>query len=169
MKIIIQDQRIAAIVTDDYQTLGHETAVLDAPEDFDVSQMADYSFEGGVLIPPVVPDPKTVKIAELAALRYQHETSGITLNGMTIETDRQSQAWITGALSFTQLNSSVIINWKTSLGWVELDATQIQAIAMAVAQHIQKCFNVEMLHSVAIKELINTEDILSYDITTGWF
>jgi len=55
---------------------------------------------------------------ELAALRYQHETAGITLNGMTIETDRQSQSLITGAWSFSQLNPAVLIDWKGVNGWV---------------------------------------------------
>jgi len=108
------------------------------------------------------------KLSDLAALRYQHETAGITLNGMTIETDRQSQALITGAWSFSQLNPAVLIDWKGANGWVQIDAATITAIAGAVAAHVQSCFSAERIHAEAIDSLETEEDIGQYDLTTGW-
>ena len=46
MKLIIKDGKIAATATDAYT--GPE-AFIDAPEDFDISQMGDYRYEGGEL------------------------------------------------------------------------------------------------------------------------
>ena len=40
---------------------------------------------------------KSRKLADIAAARYAQETGGLALNGMTIRTDRESQALITGA------------------------------------------------------------------------
>lgn len=47
MKLIIKDGRIAATATDAYA--GPEF-FIDAPEDFDISRMADYRYEGGELV-----------------------------------------------------------------------------------------------------------------------
>lgn len=111
---------------------------------------------------------KQQKLSALAALRYQHETAGITLNGMTIETDRQSQALITGAWSFSQLNPAVLIDWKAESGWIQIDAATISAIAGAVATHVQACFSNERIHAEAIAALATCEAVTNYDLTTGW-
>lgn len=111
---------------------------------------------------------KSAKIDELSALRYQHETAGITLNGMTIETDRQSQSLITGAWSISQINPAILIDWKGANGWVQIDAATITAIAGAVAAHVQSCFSAERIHAEAIDSLETEEDIGQYDLTTGW-
>ena len=111
---------------------------------------------------------KERKLSDLAALRYQHETSGITLNGMQIETDRQSQALITGAWSFAQLNPSVLIDWKGVNGWIQIDAATVNVIAGAVATHVQACFTNERLHAEAINALATSEEVADYDMTAGW-
>jgi len=111
---------------------------------------------------------RQTKLAELAALRYQHETAGITLSGMTIETDRQSQALITGAWSFAQLNPAVLIDWKGTNGWVQIDAATISAIANAVATYVQACFSNERVLSTAIAAATTIEALNAIDLTAGW-
>ena len=111
---------------------------------------------------------KQQKLSELAALRYQHETAGITLNGMTIETNRESQSLINGAWSFSRLNPNVLIDWKASYGWIQIDAATIVIIAGAVATHVQACFSNERVHAEAIDSLETAEDVGQYDLTTGW-
>ncbi len=131
---------------------------------------------GCTLIPLPDPDPpavdvpalKSQRLAELAALRYQHETAGITLSGMTIETDRQSQALITGAWSISQINPAILIDWKGVNGWVQIDAATITAIAGSVAGHVQTCFSQERIHAEAIAALTTPEAVQAYDLTTGW-
>ncbi len=113
-------------------------------------------------------DAKSRRMAELAALRYQHETAGITLSGMAIETNRESQALINGAWSFSQLNPAVLIDWKGANGWVQIDAATIAAIAGAVATHVQACFSTERIHAEAIAALATSEEVAAYDLTTGW-
>ena len=50
MKIIIQDNRIAAVATDEYVSTGMEQAVIDAPAMFDIDRISQYSYLDGELI-----------------------------------------------------------------------------------------------------------------------
>lgn len=103
---------------------------------------------------------KQKKLEQLAALRFEKETAGIEVNGMSIKTDRESQALINGAYVSTIINTDFTVDWKCGNGWITLDATQIAGIATLVAQHVQSCFTRE-------KEL--TEDIeLNPEIEIIW-
>lgn len=79
--------------------------------------------------------------AYAASARYKKEVGGIVVSGATVQTDRGSQAQLTGAYNFVQANPSASIQWKQADGsFVELSAEQITAIALAVAGHVQGCF-----------------------------
>ncbi len=159
-----------------YELLNADHEVVNTIVLFDESQ---YPIpEGWTLQPAAIqPEPPEIpiamlrqqKLAELAALRYEKETAGITLNGASIETDRASQALITGAWSISQINPAVLIDWKTATGdWVQIDAATIAGIAGAVAGHVQACFSAERVHAEAIAALETAEDVAAYDITVGW-
>ena len=89
------------------------------------------------------PPSKAALKAYAANVRWKHEASGVTISGMPVSTDRESQALITGAVVWSQLNPSGTRKWKTGVGFVSLTAQQIQAIANAVATHVQACFDLE--------------------------
>lgn len=163
MKLLYRDTRIIGTATDDYT--GPESFISG---NIDIAWMNEYRVENGALIVPETPDDWTQKLSELAAYRYQKETAGITLSGMTIETDRESQALITGAWSISQTNPAILIDWKGVNGWIQIDAATITAIAGAVAAHVQSCFSAERIHAEAIAALETAEDIGQYDLTTGW-
>lgn len=58
MKLILQNDRIAATATDDYEANGLEQAVVDAPADFDIARIDQYRYLGGALaiaVPESVP------------------------------------------------------------------------------------------------------------------
>ena len=74
----------------------------------------------------------------IKAYRRIKENGGITVSGVSIQTDAETRASLLGAV---QLNTS--IDWKTDAGFVTLTAAQIAGIATAVGQHIQKCFSAE--------------------------
>lgn len=75
---------------------------------------------------------------ELKAIRRAKENGGVDVNGSTIQTDSESRANLLGA---SQLGNDV--DWKTDNGFVTLTSEQIQAVAVAVGQHVQKCFSAE--------------------------
>lgn len=74
----------------------------------------------------------------IKAYRRAKENGGITVSGVTVQTDTESRASLLGAV---QLNTS--IDWKTPNGFVTLTAQQISDIATAVGSHVQKCFSAE--------------------------
>lgn len=80
---------------------------------------------------------------DIAARRWQAETAGITLNGMAIDTGRDSQALITGATVQAMLDPGYLLRWKTPAGFVDLTAEQIIGVATAARNHVQACFDRE--------------------------
>ena len=58
MKLIIQNNRIAATATDVYT--GPD-AFIDAPADFDMTRMSEYCYEDGVLV--LAPDTRVTRLA----------------------------------------------------------------------------------------------------------
>jgi len=93
--------------------------------------------------PPPAPEPLPDWPALIASRRYDAETAGIDLNGMRIDTGRDSQALITGAAVSAMLDPGYSVRWKTAGGFVELSAEQIIGVASAVRAHVQACFDRE--------------------------
>lgn len=80
---------------------------------------------------------------QIADRRWQAEVAGITVNGMAVATDRDSQALITGATVQAMLDPSYALRWKTPDGFVDLTAEQIIGVATAARAHVQAAFNRE--------------------------
>lgn len=113
--------------------------------------------------PPVIPTAED-HLAAIAARRYDAETSGTTVDGMPVNTERDSQALLTGAALQAMLDPNYTVRWKTVGGFVDLDAQQIIALATAVRAHVQACFDREAVLVAAVGDGSYTESMLS----TGW-
>ncbi len=102
--------------------------------------------------------------AQIAARRYTAETAGITVNGMAIDTSRDSQSLITGTALQATIDATYTCRWKTASGFVDLTASQILSMAAAVRTHVQGCFDREavLLDQLATGTL--TPDMLEQ----GW-
>lgn len=135
-------------------TVGADTAV------------ASYTTENKPLA-----DYKTERKAEATAKRYDVETGGVTVSGMTVETSRESQGMIDGAYSLAVRNADTqnfTIDFKTATGWVSLTAAQMIAISEAVGTHIQDAFKRERALHEAIDAAGTHAAVAAIDITTGW-
>jgi hypothetical protein len=97
---------------------------------------------------------KENKYAEIAAARYNAEIAGVTVNGVSIKTDRESQGLITGAALKAMQDNTYTCRWKGIDGFVELTAPQIIAIADAVRAHVQSCFD----HEAELQPLIESAE-----------
>ena len=87
---------------------------------------------------------KEAKKAEIAQARYNAEIAGVTINGVLIKTDRETQAVLTAACLQAYIDSGYSLNWKTGDGtFVSLPAEQIMAFGTAVRAHVQSCFDHE--------------------------
>lgn len=108
------------------------------------------------------------RIASLKALvaetRYNKETQGITVNGIAINTERDSQAMITGAALSAFLDGTYVCRWKTPTGFIELDAAQLIAVSQAMRKYVQACFDreSELLEAIADNTYVDSM------LTEGW-
>lgn len=96
-------------------------------------------WNGEEFIAPTFADLRNRKYREIATARYNAEIAGV--NG--IRTDRESQSLITGAALKAMQDPTYICRWKSENGFIELNATQIIAIADVVRAHVQSCFDRE--------------------------
>lgn len=115
--------------------------------------------------PPTFEELKAEKKAKIAAARYQAETGGVTVSGATIDTDRDSQALITGAALAAVIDGNYSLNWKTESGFVHLTAPEIIAVAQAVRAHVQACFDREAELVALVDAAETAEDLDTIDIT----
>ena len=106
------------------------------------------------------------KKQEVAYSRMQAEALGITINGIRINTDRDSQAKITGAVIQAIDDPTYVCQWKTDNGtFVTIDANTIKVIGRAVREYIQSCFDKEATIFKYLSTLTTIEaiDAISWD------
>lgn len=115
---------------------------------------------------PSLPELKAQKKAEIAAARYEVETAGTTVNGVLIDTGRDSQALITGAALAAMLDPEYSLNWKTVDGFNHLTAPEIIAVVQAVRAHVQACFDREA-ELCALVDAAETKEDLD-EIIISW-
>lgn len=97
-----------------------------------------------ILIDPPVYVPTTDDHrAVVAARRWQAEVAGINVSGMHIDTDDRSKTLITGSAIKAMRDPEYTLNWKTPDGFIQIPATQVLAMADAVSDHVQACFDRE--------------------------
>lgn len=104
------------------------------------------------------------KVQSIAARRYQAEVSGITIDGIQVETDDRAKLLINGAAVEAMIDPNYIMQWKTSGGFVELTGAQVIVIARSVRAHVQACFDRESELIEALNAGSLTEDMLDQ----GW-
>jgi hypothetical protein len=130
-----------------------DTQVLVAPEEYVIG---DAVMEPG----DDLKIAKATKLAEIANERWKTETGGATVSSMTIMTDRESIGMLNGAVTAAMQDSGYTCNWKTSQGFVTLNAEQIITVATAIREHVQNCFDGEaeltaMVEAAETVEAIN--------------
>lgn len=115
---------------------------------------------------PTFNELKAEKKAEIASARYEREIAGVEVNGITIDTGRDSQALITGAALAAMLDEGYSLNWKTANGFIHLTAPEIITVAQAVRAHVQACFDREG-ELVALVNAAETKEDLD-EIIISW-
>jgi hypothetical protein len=121
--------------------------------------------------PPVltVEQARAAKLVALAAERWEREVAGIVIGGLTIKTDRESQAALTSAYVSLKYGLIPSTPWKGEDGWAVVTLPQLEPIAEAVALHVSSCFANEKTHADAIAALPDDAGLIdAYDISTGW-
>ena len=114
--------------------------------------------------PEPEPPPAPNWPALIAARRYTAETAGTTVEGMPLDTGRDSQSLITGAAVAAMLDPAYSVRWKTAAGFVELSAQQIIGVASAVRAFVQASFDREAVLLGAVADGSITAEMLE----EGW-
>ena len=115
-----------------------------------------------------VEDVRARLMAAVTELRWVKETGGITLpGGVQVGTATDDQNRITSVIANAQAAGVETVDFKASSGWVTLTVAQVQAIAAAIALHVQACFTAERAHHEAIATAADDE-LRGYDIESGW-
>lgn len=83
--------------------------------------------------------------AYAAAKRYEREVGGVDVAGVVYPTDRETQAKLTSAALFSQVDNSQIFAWKLPSGnFTEpLTAAQMLTVAASVGGFVNRCFIAE--------------------------
>lgn len=116
--------------------------------------------------------------AQITQKRWEVETGGITLpNGVHVATGIDDQNRITSVVANAERAGVVEVDFKAPSGWIRITLAELQAVAVAVALHVQACFSAERAHHEAIDALaqLHAEDadalqssLQAYDIEQGW-
>ncbi|MBF5003372.1 DUF4376 domain-containing protein [Diaphorobacter caeni] len=105
---------------------------------------------------------------EIARVRYDKETGGVTVAGARVLTDRESQSTITGAHSRAMADPETMIEWKAQNGFVTLGAAEIMQFGTAVFNHVQSCFARERVLCELVDVTGNVPALMAIDIHAGW-
>jgi len=144
-----------------YDENGNEVFIEDLGDPADLGLLS----EPPLHIPPLA-ERRDAKLAELVALRDSHIYAGIEISGVPVQTDEKAQGRITGAALSASRDPAYTVKWKTATGaFVSLTAPEILAIADAVRDHIQSCFDRE---EELVDVIIASDHPELVDITDGW-
>ncbi len=114
-------------------------------------------------------EQKAAKLATAAERRWQTETGGITVGGISVHTDDRSKLMLTGARVKAAANAGFETQWVTADGQiVALTAAQIIAISDAVLAHVDACFAHFATLAAAIDAAADETALVAIDITAGW-
>ncbi|MEG0556815.1 MAG: DUF4376 domain-containing protein [Comamonas sp.] len=106
--------------------------------------------------------------AQATARRWECETGGIKLNGMRVLTGIEDQNRITTVVANARRSGLESVDFKAADTWVTISVVEVEAIACAIAVHVQASFTSERTHHEAIDALPDLADVKAYDTTTGW-
>lgn len=139
------------------------------PSGFPKSEIPGLTWQADPAPPaPTLEQRRDMLKAQATTLRWQHETGGLTLpNGVKVGTTTADQNRITSVISNAGLAGVESVDFKADSGWGTLAIEQVQAMAGAIALHVQACFSAERAHHEAIDALADS-GIQSYDITERW-
>lgn len=105
-------------------------------------------------------------MAEAASIRWDRQNGGVDFEGVRIDTDIGTVAFLNGAYVSAKEDAKFTVpNWRLGPGqYVELTAVQIIAIATAVRDHIQNCFavNAEADAKIADGDIVTRSDLLAF-------
>lgn len=111
-------------------------------------------------------------LSAVANRRWQAEVGGISLNGLQVPTDRETQAIVDRICkAFDDGDITGDVEFKSPAGFVTVNEPIIKAIKRAGAQHVQACFSRESDITALLMTKRKTETVratLADELDKGW-
>lgn len=136
-----------------------------------LASFADHAYveQDGEIAPPSLDYLKSQVKREVTALRWLHETSGLTLpNGIHILTAKDDQERVNSVLTNMERYQVTEVDFKSASGWVRATYDDVKGIGAAIMQHVQTCFSAEREHHDAVDALDSIEAVTAYDYAPAW-
>ena len=140
-----------------------------------------WTWDGEAFSPPPGPTLEEARAEALEKLRlrkWQAKDAGISVNGISIDTDDKGQATINGAVTNVLLDPAFTATWKTSAVdengqsiWMALTGEMIVALSQAMTRYTEACFTVEAQKQAELAACQNAADIqdwLTLYLDEGW-
>ena len=102
------------------------------------------------------------------ARRWDCETGGVMVGDMRVLTGVDDQNRITTVVANAQRAGMASVDFKGADGWTTISVAEVEAIASAIALHVQASFTAERIHHEAIDALQDLAAVQSYGVEQGW-
>jgi hypothetical protein len=102
----------------------------------------------------VAPEPEPIsleqaklnKLYEIETARYNEEVAGLEMNGMIVATDRESRAIMDQCLRRMEIDQSLTVEWKISVGiWATIDYATMKVMGDNMLAFVEGLFAKEKL------------------------
>ena len=116
----------------------------------------------------ILPDVAAVRVLELNSVAESVANHGVTVGAVSITSDDASVSNITNTLSLMGRSPVETVDFKSLGGWKVGTKASMEGLQNAIWA-LKKATNTNhKLHEEAINALLTVQEILDYDITTGW-
>lgn len=111
---------------------------------------------------------KEVKLKELADYDFSEDVNGFILNDKTAWFDKENRAALSTSIESASLLGETTITFVVNDKEFSIDIPKAKQMLAAVQRYADKCFLITEAHKRAIKGLTEAEEIINYDVTTGY-
>lgn len=108
-------------------------------------------------------------------VRVERINAGFTYEGNIFDSGDRSLLNITGVCTLALLLTSQGKDLPDGFSWrtkdnknIDMKASQIFPFSVTAGTYVTSCYQVSWYHKANIDALDNIDDVLNYDITTGW-
>lgn len=111
---------------------------------------------------------KEVKLNELVDYDKSDNVNTFTVNGVNAWFDKENRAALSTSIESASLLGETEITFVVNDKEFSIDIQAAKQMLATVQRYADKCFLVTEAHKRTIKGLSKAEDIVSYDVTTGY-
>lgn len=111
---------------------------------------------------------KEVKLKELVDYDKSDNVNGFNMNGVSAWFNKENRAALSTSIESASLLGESEITFVVNDKEFSIDIPTAKQMLAAVQRYADKCYLVTEAHKRAIKGLSESEDVVNYDVTTGY-